>query len=147
MIFVQLLQSSDVVAGLNIPLGALCWGFLYACVPLSGILLPLSLFFAVLYVVGRLASDRELLALAAGGIPPARLLWVPGLFGASVATMAAFLAIVGEPWGMRQLRLLWQHTAQQALLRGIVPGQLVSWDQHLVFIRRNNNCMGLPTYF
>ncbi|MCK5691041.1 LptF/LptG family permease, partial [Myxococcota bacterium] len=79
--FAQVLTISDAVTGLGISAGDILQALLYSLPPLMGILIPVSALFAVLLGVGRLASDREVIGLAALGITPYRLLRVPFLFG------------------------------------------------------------------
>ncbi len=78
----------------------------YSVPPFLVFALPIATLLAVLIAVGRMASDRELLAIRASGIALHRLLVVPLLFATMVAGLATVVSHYGEPWGMRSLSAL-----------------------------------------
>ena len=131
--FAQVLTISDAVTGLGISAGDILQALLYSLPPLMGILIPVSALFAVLLGVGRLASDREVIGLAALGITPYRLLRVPFLFGFLLTLIATVTMSIGEPWGVKGLRRLMTQSAQDALARGIRPGEFVEWVPGVTF--------------
>ncbi|MEO5667017.1 MAG: LptF/LptG family permease [Bdellovibrionota bacterium] len=69
------------------------------------IVLPISFLFSLLIVFGRMASDREFLALQAMGRAPSRLV-MPGLFvGAFIALMTLGVSFVWGPVGNRNFEI------------------------------------------
>lgn len=125
--FSQLLEISDSVTGLGVGGGDVLQAFAYSFPPLLGVLIPVSALFATLIGVGRLASEREVLALSAAAVSPYRLLRVPLVFGLAMGLVSAFLLIYGEPWGVRGLRQLMAHGAQRALAQGVQVGEFQQW--------------------
>lgn len=125
--FGQVMQVSDSVTGLGITGSAVLQALVYSLPPLMGLLLPVSLLFATMLGVGRLAADREVVGLCAGGITPYRLLRMPFLLGVLLACASAYALAVGEPWGIRGLRELMSRGAQQALSEGVRAGEFNEW--------------------
>ncbi|MFL5271850.1 MAG: LptF/LptG family permease [Anaeromyxobacteraceae bacterium] len=70
-----------------------------------GYVLPVAFLLGAVVGVGRLAEDRELVALGAAGVSPSRLLRVPVALGAGVAVIALWLALAVEPAALRDARL------------------------------------------
>ncbi len=70
-----------------------------------GYVLPVSFLLGAVLGVGRLAEDRELVALGAAGISPARLAKIPLLLGGVVAAAALWLSLSIEPEGLARARL------------------------------------------
>lgn len=125
--FGQVLKVSDSITGLGITLGELLDALMYSLPPLMGLLLPVSGLFAILLGVGRMAADREMVALSSSGVSPYRLLPVPMMVAAALALASGTSLIIGEPWGVRGLRDLMARSAQQALTAGVRPGEFHQW--------------------
>lgn len=131
LVLAQLLQLNQVVFGsavsvfdlLRVTLG-LAPHFLVMAVPL-GLMLGLQL------ALGRLAADREVLALSAAGISPLALYRVPLMLACFLALATAGLARWAEPWGLRELN---------RVLNGIIKRNLETGLQSGVFNT------GLPRY-
>jgi lipopolysaccharide export system permease protein len=131
LVLAQLLQLNQVVFGsavsivdlLRVTLG-LAPHFLVMAVPLA-LMLGLQLAF------GRLAADREVLALSAAGISPLGLYRVPLLLACGLALATACLARWAEPWGLGELN---------RVLNGIIKRNLQTGLQSGVFNT------GLPRY-
>jgi lipopolysaccharide export LptBFGC system permease protein LptF len=123
----QILKVADSVTGLGVQGRDLLAALAFGMPPLLGVLIPVSCLFACLLAVGRLAADRELLALQAAGCAPARLLRVPAGVGLGMGLLAAVAMSWGEPWGIRGLRQLMARGAQDALARGLRPGEFTEW--------------------
>jgi lipopolysaccharide export system permease protein len=66
---------------------------------------PISFLLGAILGVGRLAADREVIALGAAGISPARLARLPLALGLVLAAVALWLALEVEPAGLRAARL------------------------------------------
>lgn len=131
--FGELLKISDAVTGLGIGFGDFFSALLYSLPPLLGILLPASALFATLLAVGRLAGDRELVAMAAGGRSPLRLLRVPLAVGILLAVVSASALLLGEPWGISGLKRIMARGAQRAIATGVRVGQFNDWIDGVTF--------------
>jgi len=70
-----------------------------------GYVLPIAFLLGAVAGVGRLAEDREIVALGAAGISPVRLVRVPLLLGAVVSAGAMAVALRVEPLALRDARL------------------------------------------
>lgn len=70
-----------------------------------GYVLPVAFLLGAVVGAGRLAEDRELVAVSAAGISPARLARVPVGLGLLVAAVALWVGLVLEPAGLRAARL------------------------------------------
>jgi lipopolysaccharide export system permease protein len=66
--------------------------------------LPVAFLLGAVLGVGRLAEDREVVALSSVGVSPVRLVRVPLLLGGAVSLVAIFTALVVAPAGLRDAR-------------------------------------------
>lgn len=131
--FAQILKISDSVTGLGITGSEVFQALIYSLPPLMGLLIPVSTLFATLLGVGRLASDKEVVALCAGGVSPYRLLRTPAMLGAFLGLCSAFALTEGEPWGIQGLRALMSRSAQRTLARGVRVGEFNQWVNGVTF--------------
>src|SRR5260221_2632300 len=122
LVAIQLLQLNQVVfgsAGTLADLGrltlALAPHFLVLAVPLAFML-------GVQLGLGRLAGDRELLALSASGVHPARLYRVPVALGFAFAIAVTALVRLAEPWGFGELDRVLNQVIKRNLQSGLMPG-------------------------
>lgn len=134
--FGELLKISDSVTGLGVGPSDVFRALLYSVPPVLGLLLPVCALFATLLAIGRLASDRELRALAAAGVSPYRLLSVPLAVGLVLAACAAVALLYGEPWGIRGVKEVLARGAQRALTEGVQVGEFTEWVDGVTFIAR-----------
>lgn len=125
--FAQVLKVSDAATGFGVTGVDVVQALFYTLPPLMGLLIPVSLFFATQLAIGRMASDREAIAMAAAGVTPLRLLRVPLLLGVLLAGLSAFTLIIGEPWGLYRLDALMSASAQRSLASGIRVGEFTQW--------------------
>jgi lipopolysaccharide export system permease protein len=70
-----------------------------------GYVLPVAFLLGAVVGVGRLAEDRELVALGAAGVSPARLVRVPLALGLATSVAALWTGLALEPAGLRDARL------------------------------------------
>jgi lipopolysaccharide export system permease protein len=102
----QILAQADILFGS----GVAAWDVLRVVALLTphflGFILPVAFMLGAVVGVGRLAEDREIIALGAAGLSPARLVRVPLLLGAVVSAVALWLALEVEPAALRSARLL-----------------------------------------
>jgi lipopolysaccharide export system permease protein len=118
----QVLAQADVLLGVGATLPALLAVAADLVPHLLGYALPVAFLLGATLGVGRLAEDRELVALAAAGISPARLVRVPVLLGAGVAALALAASLWAEPAGLRDARLRVDALLRRNLAGGVRPG-------------------------
>ncbi len=70
-----------------------------------GYVLPVAFLLGAVVGVGRLAEDREIVALGAAGLSPARLVRVPLALGLATAGVALWIGLALEPAGLRDARV------------------------------------------
>ncbi len=107
----QVLLATQILAQSDVLLGSGVSGLDLAAIAADlvphflGYVLPVAFLLGAVVGTGRLAEDRELVALGAAGLSPARLVRVPLALGLVVAAAALWLALVVEPAGLRDARL------------------------------------------
>ena len=79
--FGQLMKISDSVTGIGITGSELFEALAYSIPPMLGILIPVSMLFATLFAVGRMATDSEIVAWCASGGSPFALYRMPLILG------------------------------------------------------------------
>jgi lipopolysaccharide export system permease protein len=70
-----------------------------------GYVIPVAFLLGGVIGVGRLAEDREVVAMGAAGLSPARLVRVPLLLAVGVAALGLWLSLSVEPVSLREARL------------------------------------------
>lgn len=79
------------------------------------ITIPMATLLATVSTFGRMASDKEVVALKATGVSLYRLLYTPALFATLACVVNLYLSIEVMPWGNRNFRnLLYQVARTQA---------------------------------
>jgi len=118
----QLLAQADVLFGGGVsPWDVL--RILLDLVPhLLEYVLPVAFLLGAVLGVGRLAEDREVVALSSLGISPVRLTRVPLLLGGAVSLLALFMALVVAPAGLRDARQRVDEVIRRNLQGEIRPG-------------------------
>jgi lipopolysaccharide export system permease protein len=107
----QILLATQILAQADVLLGAGVSALDVGRVALDlvphflGYVLPVAFLLGAVVGVGRLAEDRELVALGAAGVSPSRLARAPVALGAAVAAVALWLALAVEPAALRDARL------------------------------------------
>lgn len=97
-------------------------------------LLPPAFFFAVLFSLGRLYQNSEMIALEACGLHPLRIHRSLLLAAVPLAILVAWLAMDVLPWGTRMVDELEHREDQIAALAGLTPGRFHEYRQgKLVF--------------
>jgi lipopolysaccharide export system permease protein len=100
----QLLAQADVLFGAGVAFWDVA-AILADLVPhVLEYVLPVAFLLGAVLGVARLAEDREVVALSAAGISPARLVRVPLLLGAAVSAAALWVSFVVAPAGLRDAR-------------------------------------------
>jgi LPS export ABC transporter permease LptF len=135
--FAQVLKVSNAITGLGVTGIDIFQALLYSLPPLMGLLIPVSMLFATLLGVGRIASDHEIVAMSAAGISRYRHLRVPVVFGSLLATLCALILVYGEPWGIRGVRRVIKRSAQRALASGVRIGEFNEWVPGVTFMAQD----------
>lgn len=89
----------------------------------TAILIPPSMFMAILIVIGRMYRDQEMAILASAGMGSRRLLRALAWTGVPVLVLSAYMALVSMPWTEREAQTLIKRDEQSADVRGIRPGR------------------------
>jgi lipopolysaccharide export system permease protein len=84
--------------------------------------LPVGLLLAVLLGLGRMAEDRELLALGALGSPPWEVARVPLALAAGLGAVMLLLASTAEPWGLKNVKRVVAQVIKRNVLGDVKPG-------------------------
>jgi lipopolysaccharide export system permease protein len=101
----QILGQADVLFGSGVSLVDVGMVMLSLVPHLLGYVIPVAFVLGVVLGVGRLAEDREVVALGAAGLSPVRLVRVPLLLGLVVAALGAWLSLSVEPASIHAARL------------------------------------------
>lgn len=89
----------------------------------TAILIPPSLFMAILTTIGRMYRDQEMSILASGGMGIARLYRALSWTVLPVLILAAYLALDVMPWAEGTAQALMKKDEESADIRGIKPGR------------------------
>jgi lipopolysaccharide export system permease protein len=118
----QILAQADILFGS----GVAAWDVLRVVALLTphflGFILPVAFLLGAVVGVGRLAEDREIIALGAAGLSPVRLVRVPLLLGVAVSALALWLALEVEPAALRSARLLLNEIIKKNVTSDVKPG-------------------------
>jgi len=98
----QVLSRADLLFGAGVS-AADVGGVILALLPnLLGYVMPVSFLLGAILGVGRMAEDREIMAIGAAGISPVRLVRVPVVLGLALAVLGVWLSVEVEPAGLRE---------------------------------------------
>ena len=93
------------------------------------VILPTSMFFSVLFVMGRLYQSGEMAVFASVGISPLRLMVSVGIASFLVALLVALLSIYGRPWAYENIYRLEARAISQIDASNVSAGRFVSLDK------------------
>jgi lipopolysaccharide export system permease protein len=100
----QLLSQAEVLFGSGVALTDVA-AILVSLLPhVLGYVLPIAFLLGAVLGVGRLAEDREVMALAAAGVSPARLVRVPLALAVLAGALGLWLSLSLEPEGLSAAR-------------------------------------------
>ncbi len=100
----QILAQADVLFGSGVALRDVAAIIVSLLPHVLGYVLPIAFLLGAVLGVGRLNEDREVMALAAAGVSPARLVRVPLALGLLVGGLGRWLSLQVEPAGLRAAR-------------------------------------------
>lgn len=102
LLVTQLLARADILFGAGVAASDVL-GVVLALLPhLLGYVMPVSFLLGAILGVGRLADDREIMAIGAAGVSPVRLVRVPLLLGVVLAAVGVWFSVEVEPAGLRE---------------------------------------------
>ncbi len=119
----QLLKSLGAVANGKIPID-----FLFALIALKNLasltlILPLTLFLAILLALSRLYKDSEMIALSSCGIGPGTLIRCVLIVIFTFVFLESGLALVMAPWANNKMQVVEERFKAEAVIELITPGQ------------------------
>jgi lipopolysaccharide export system permease protein len=100
----QILAQADVLFGSGVALRDVAAILITLMPHVLGYVLPIAFLLGAVLGVGRLSEDREVMALAAAGVSPARLVRVPLALGIAAAVVGLWLSLSLEPAGLAAAR-------------------------------------------
>jgi lipopolysaccharide export system permease protein len=122
LVALQLLQLNEIVFGSAVTMADLGRLTLALAPHFLVVAVPLAFMLGVQLGIGRLAGDRELLALSASGVHPARFYRVPLAIAFALAIVVTGLVRLAEPWGFRELNRILNQVIKRNLQSGLIPG-------------------------
>jgi lipopolysaccharide export system permease protein len=122
LVLAQLLQLNEVVFGAAVTPGDLVRVTLGLAPHFLVMAVPLAFMLGLQLALGRLAADREVLALSAAGRSPLALYRVPLLLACALGLATAALARWAEPWGLSELNRALNGVIKRNLGSGLKPG-------------------------
>lgn len=118
----QLLAQANILFGSGVSAWDVAKVLLLLTPHILGFILPVAFMLGAVVGVGRLAEDREIIALGAAGLSPLRLVRVPLLLGVAVSALALLLALEIEPASIRAARLLLNEIIKKNVTSDVKPG-------------------------
>ena len=101
----QILSRADLLFGAGVSVADVV-GVILALLPnFLGYVMPVSFLLGAILGVGRMAEDREIMAIGAAGLSPVRLVRVPLALGVVLAVIGVWLSVWVEPAGLHEALL------------------------------------------
>ena len=116
------LQMRDLFLGLQLQLLDVGVLFFYMLPSFLSLILPISCMLSVFLTFLRMSTDRELIALKAGGVSVYQMLAAPALFSFLCMCLALFISLFGISWGMGNFRSMILDIANTRAKVVIEPG-------------------------
>ncbi len=118
----QLLAQAEILFGSGVSLADV-GVVLAALLPhFLGYVLPVAFLLGAVLGVGRLAEDREIIAMGAAGISPVRMVRVPLAIGIVTAGLGLCLSLWIEPAALRVARLRLNQIVKKNVMSDVRPG-------------------------
>ncbi len=118
----QLLAQADVLFGSGVSLVDVGAVILYLLPYFLGYVLPIAFLLGAVLGVGRLAEDREVVALGAAGLSPAFLVPVPLALGVAVAGVGLWLSLEAVPASLDAARVRLNEIVKHNVMNDVRPG-------------------------
>lgn len=130
---IQLLKVGEVTFAAGLGLSDLLTLAIHFLPGFALLTVPVAVLTGVLLGFGRLAEDEELVALAAAGVAPARLAWVPLGLGFAAAGAAFCLGAWVAPASANALHRTFSDLAKRQVVASLVPGRFFEEIPRVVF--------------
>jgi len=122
LVATQVLAQADVLFGSGVALSDVA-AVMAALMPhFLGYVLPIAFLLGAVLGVGRLAEDREVVALSAAGLSPARLVAVPLAIGIATAAVGLWLSLSVEPAALAVARVRLNEVVKRNVTNDVRPG-------------------------
>lgn len=122
LLVTQILARADILFGAGVSAVDL-FGVVLALLPhFLGYVLPVSFLLGAILGVGRLADDREIMAIGAAGLSPVRLVRVPLLIGLVLAAFGVWLSLEVEPAGLREAQFRFNELIKKNVTANVRAG-------------------------
>lgn len=118
----QLLAEADVLFGSGVSLLDLGAVLVDLLPHMLGYVLPIAFLLGAVIGVGRLAEDREVVAMSAAGVSPARLVRVPLGLGVATAALGLWLSLSVEPAALAAARERLNDIVKRNVTSDVRPG-------------------------
>jgi lipopolysaccharide export system permease protein len=105
LVATQILSQAEILFGSGVALGDVAMVIASVLPQILGYVIPVAFLLGGVIGVGRLAEDREVVAMGAAGLSPVRLVRVPLLLAVGVAAVSLWLSLSVEPASLREARL------------------------------------------
>jgi len=135
----QLMRAASEVSGVGLPFGALLRALPLAVPLLVGMGMPVVFVLALLVAFGRMAEERELLAISASGISMRRMLVLPLMLGVAFTCLGLSVTLYLEPRAISQLKSLLADAAAGYFGEALEPGVLHDQVPGLTIFFREKN--------
>ncbi len=118
----QILAQADILFGSGVSAWDVARVVFLLTPHFLGFILPVAFLLGAVVGVGRLAEDREIIAMGGAGLSPVRLVRVPLLLGVAVSALALWLALEVEPSALRSARLLLNEIIKKNVMSDVKAG-------------------------
>jgi lipopolysaccharide export system permease protein len=122
LVATQLLAQAEILFGSGVAVLDIARVVVALLPNVLGYVLPIAFLLGAVLGVGRLAEDREVIALAAAGISPARLVRVPIAIAVATAALGLWLSLAGEPAGLAMARVRLNEIVKRNVSNDVRPG-------------------------
>lgn len=122
LLVTQILARAETLFGAGVS-AADVGGVVLALLPhVLGYVMPVSFLLGAILGVGRLADDREIMAIGAAGLSPVRLVRVPLAMGLVLAALGVWLSANVEPAGLREAQYLFNEIIKKNVTANVRAG-------------------------
>jgi lipopolysaccharide export system permease protein len=121
----------------KLPVGAILSLMGLLVVNTLSLLVPLCLFIGILFALGRMQHDNEVIAMAGAGLGGNYLIRNVTQLATVFAIGIAACSLVFGPWAMREMKTLKARAEQESDITGITPGRFKEFSDgsHVLFVR------------
>ena len=118
----KVLEFSELVINRGVEASSVAAILFFEAVPVAARMLPFAVLVGALFALGRMGADREILALEASGIAPARLTWPVVAFAGVASVVALVMGVEATPWSSRGLDARLEDISREKPWANLRPG-------------------------